>query len=135
MTVMAFETEDRDPVHGDFPRLTTRVDEFFEFQGKERYLVGKVVAEINAAPQNYRFGVITFDLIGPQLDGQGNIDMTHVDAMTPERSRAPIIMVTEANDQLRIIDGYHRATRSRKDGERYVGVWVLDKAQTRACKF
>ena len=132
---MRFEIEDREPQPSDFPWFKVRPDAYFVFEDRDRYHVGRMVQAIEAEPQSYQFGDITFDQIGAQIDGAGNIDMAYVNRMSKEDSRRPIIKITEASGQIRIADGYHRAVKSRKDGEQFVGVWVLNREQTIAHMF
>ena len=102
----------------------------YSFEDREYYHVGNAVRDILSDPGRFEFRTIDPERLRPQLEGQGNIDKVYVSQISFEDTSRPVLMATLRDETVRLIDGYHRASRALQIGAPLIGVWLLTRAQT-----
>lgn len=114
----------------DLPPIKSWEGEAFNFENKIVYDVYRAIISIHADPEGHQFGMVKLEQLFPQLDGRGNMDASRIKAMSEIDATRPVLVATQADGTVRLIDGYHRATWCRNAGVEGIAAWILSREQT-----
>ena len=108
--------------------LLCRPGEAFETNDGRVVDVAVVVAAIQARPEAFEFALVRLIELADQIKGQTKLNFHHVATMARSDARRPLLLArTEAG--LRLLDGRHRAARSKQLGYDTSDAWILSAAQ------
>ncbi|MGE4279059.1 MAG: hypothetical protein AB7G62_05690 [Magnetospirillum sp.] len=91
--------------------------------------VEQAVAAIRAAPEPFHWAEIRLSMLASQIKGQTKLNFHYVASMERERARRPLLLGRQADGELLLLDGRHRAARSLQLGYATAWAWVLNVAQ------
>lgn len=112
------------------PPIRSPYNQVFHFEDKELYHVGRIIAEINANPEQFQFAVVHLAQFAEQIRGQGNLDQNYIASISPVDATRPVLIGRYSDGAARLIDGYHRAARCMQLGWDALGAWILTPEQT-----
>jgi len=89
--------------------------------------IDAIVAAMVRSPEAFQFGALALDELTAQIRGATKLNFHHIASMARIDARRPLLLVQRPD--LMLIDGRHRAARSRQLGYEFCDAFILAAAQ------
>lgn len=94
--------------------------------------VAAMVERILAGPEDFRQTEIMLDSLAVQIRGRSKLTFHYIAAMSRADARRPLLLLEHADGPPLLLDGRHRAARSRQLGYGSSLAWLLTPEQAAA---
>lgn len=115
------------PTNGD--PLRCRAGETYPLEAGGAIEIGPIVAEIARAPENFEIAEVALVDLAAQIQGRTKLNFHHIASMSRRDARRPLLVARQADGGLLLIDGRHRAARSKQLGYDTSEAWILTLEQ------
>jgi hypothetical protein len=112
--------------------IRSRPNEAVVLDDGRHFDVTAMIERIMAEPEDFRQIEIMLDSLAAQIRGRSKLTFHYIAAMSRADARRPLLLIEHADGLPLLLDGRHRAARSRQLGYGSSAAWLLTPEQAAA---